>query len=507
MPTSIAITGLSASYPIPGVFPQVQFAQGIGSSGQGVYPALLIANKSAAGSATPDTVIYGPDTATPLQTQADADALFGVGSEAAIGWARFTKFNQTTPLYVLCPTESVGAKATGTITLTGTATGAGTLRIYRRASDFVDVPINAGDTPTVIGAAALAAVNGKVNWPFIVSANAAGALTLQCKQNGLRGNWTRYWSRIFPACGTTTSTATVAFFTGGTTADSNAAALATIAAKRYYFVVSAAEDATQFGALMTQLNSQALATNNIRQTAFTGSVDTLANATTIATGLNNARATSVLLTQADYTPFELACQAAALEALGTSSTIPRMNYDNIGAANDNLSVLWQLDAPLSGAAPTPAQIASALNNGLSPIAVDSRGRTYLVSLITTRSMNGSNPDYQVRDNCKVFISDFYTDDLVAKVGAMMPGKNIANDPVGNQPAPGGATVTPRIVGATTNKLTRDYFDRGLLQNVDTIIAQSVILRESSPTTRMSIQVPLQVADVWHQTGIDIRQVA
>lgn len=508
MPASIAIIGLSANYPIPGVFPQVQFAQGQPSSGQATYGALLIANKTTAGSATVDTVIYGPDTVTPLQNQSDADALFGVGSEASIGCERFWKFNRTTPLYVVCPTESVGAKATGTITLSTTATGAGTLRIYRNAKDFVDVPIASGNTPTDVAAAAVLIVNGKTRWPFTAS-NSSGTLTLTAKQNGLRGNWLRYWSRIFPACGMTTSTTSPAFFTGGTTADTNATALATILSRRFYFIVSAAEDATQVGALMTQINTQALATNNIRQTAYYGSVDSLANATTITTGLNNPRSSMCHLAQSDVTPFELACQEAAFVALGTSSTIPRMNFDNLGlGAGDVLSQLWDLPAPMSGAAPTQVQIASALNNGISPIGVTASGKTYLVTPITNRSLAGaSQPDYQVRDLCKVFISDFYTDDLAAKIGAMMPGALIADDPPLNVPAPGGPTVTPRIVKAATNKLTQDYADRGEVQNVETIKSGTIVLRETTPSTRMSIQVPLAVADIWHQTGIDVRQVA
>ena len=58
------------------------FAQGPASAGTGSYAILIIGNKLAAGSATADTVIYGPDTATPLATAQDAINLFGAGSEA-----------------------------------------------------------------------------------------------------------------------------------------------------------------------------------------------------------------------------------------------------------------------------------------------------------------------------------------------------------------------------------------------------------------------------------------
>ncbi len=506
MPTSIGITGLSAFYPIPGVFPEIAFAQGQGSSGTATYGALLICNKTTAGSGTADTVIYGPDTVTPLATQADADAIGGPGSELSRGFRRFVKFNQVTPVYAILVAESAGAAATGTITLTTTATGTGTLRIYKSKNDFVDVLITSGSTPTNVADAATLAVNSRTDWPFTCG-NAAGVITLTAKNKGPRGNWLRYWSRIFPSCGMTTSTATPAYFTGGATADVSTTALATILSRRFYWIVSAAEDATQVGALKTQLAVQALATNNIRQMAFFGSNDTQANATTVATGINHERLSAPFLAQSDYTPFEMACQTAALVSLGAASTIPRCNYDNLGlTSSDPLSALWEMDAPMSGAAPTQTQIASALNSGLSPIGVTSSGKTYLVSPITTRSLNGSNPDYQTRDICKVFISDFYTDDLATKLGIMMVGKNIAADPIGNAPVPGGDTITPRVPKAATNRLSQDYFDRGLVENIDDIKGGTICIRETNPTTRLSIQVPLDVADPWHQTGIKILQV-
>lgn len=509
MPASIAIIGLGANYPTPGVYPQVQFAQGLPSGGSATYAICILANKTTAGTATVDTVIYGPDTVTPMQNQSDMNLLGGLGSEAARIYAKVIKVNPTTPVYCVFVTESVGANATGTITLTTTATGPGTLRIYLNANEFVDTPIATGDAVGTTAAAAILNVNGKTDWPFIASSGGGGVITLTAKQKGLRGNWLRFWSRIFPACGMTTSTATPAFFTGGGSADSNATALATILPKRFYWIVSAAEDATQVGALNTQLNAQAVATSNIRQIGFFGSVDTLGNAQNIAIALNAPRLSATLLTQGDWTPGELAGNTAALVALGTNATIPRMNFDDIGlSSSDPLTGLWNVPAPMSGAAPTPTQIASGLNNGVTMIGVTPQSKTYLVMPITTRSLAGaSQPDYQVRDLCKVFISDFYTDDLAAKVGAMMPGKTIANDPIGNAPAPGGPTVTPKIVLATTNKLTQDYYDRGEVQNVAAVQAGTIVLRETSPSTRMSIQVPLQVADVWHQTGIDVRQVA
>ena len=67
-------------------------------------------------------------------------------------------------------------------------------------------------------------------------------------------------------------------------------------------------------------------------------------------------------------------------------------------------------------------------------------------------------------------------------------------------------VTPRVVKACVNKLTRDYGDNGLLQRVPDIIAGTVVQRETTPTTRMSGQIPLWPVDILDQTAFQVNQV-
>lgn len=504
MPASIAIVGLAANDPVPGEYFEIDFAAGQAAAGTSSYNAILIGNKLSTGTATLDTQVYGPDTVTPLLTEADAITLFGEGSELHRMWKRWFSINKDTSVYALAVTESVGAKATATITLTTTATGGGTLRIYV-GDEFVDTTISLGDNVTTIATAAAANVNSKTWWPCTAS-NVNGVITLQAKQKGLRGNWLRFWSRIFPACGTTTSTTNVAFFSGGTTADSNTAALAAIAGKRYYYYVSAAEDATQFGAVKSQIDTLAAPTVGIRQRAFCGSVDTLANAQTIATGINAARDEIQWLAQSDVPPCELAAHNAAVYALEELPRRPRCNFSFYGL-DAVTATHWKIPAPLSGAAPTRTEIKSALNNGLTPVGVTATGATYLVKRITTRCLNGATADYRIRDAHKVTICDRWADDMQSKIANTMHGKEIGDDPVGNQPGPGANVITPRVFAASVNKMTRDYGDLDLLQRVQEIISNTIVIRETTPATRMSALVPLQTIDIFDQAAVLVQQVA
>ncbi len=503
--SSIVLTGLAANDSVPGSYIEVNFAQGAASLGSTTYGALIVANKSTAGSATADTVIYSQTSSPPLSTDADAAALFGIGSPAYRMWRAFVAVNKTTPISVICPAESAGTAATGTITYATTATGAGITRVYV-GENYIEYSIASGDTPTVIAAAVSALINAQTTWP-VTSSPTVGAVTLTWRTKGPQGNWGRYSSSITSGIGTT-GTVAPTYMTGGATADSYTTALSTILPYRYYYIISEASPvagaSTQTSAIVTQVNTQAQPITGIRQRVFNASVDTLANTTTFATGLNNARAEVVWLQNSDRPPEELAATCAGIYALEEAPTAFRCNFSGYG--NDaSTSTRWNVKAPRSGTAPTRANVLSALNNGITPIGVNANGSTYLVKRITTRSLTSAISDYRIRDSHKVTIMDRFADDLNAKIVLQFSGKKIGNDPVVGERIPGSDVVTPRVMKAAAIQLLRDYENLDLLENVAATIAAMVVQRETSPTTRISSRIPLDCIDVFDQAATALDQ--
>jgi phage tail sheath gpL-like len=509
MSASIVLTGWGASDPLPGIFVQVNFAQGPATGAGKPRAILVLANRSTTGIATVDTTIYGPDTQVPLQSEDDMVTLGGPGSEAHRMFRRIAKINKTTPVYWLFVAESAGAAATGTVVFASTATANGNVRIWV-GDEFVDTAIATGDTPTVIGANVIANINAKTHWP-VTAGNATGTVTLTAKQKGLRGNWIRFMSAITASITTTATSSTDAFLTGGTTADSNTNALATILAKKNYYIVSAAEDATQFGALVSQVNSQALPTSGNRQRAFAGSVDTLSNVTTVATGINAARAEIVWSEKSPFTPAELAAHNAAIYALEEANdNDPRTNFIGYGNTTDTQGSWFVPASRLASAAPSNASLRSALNNGITPIAVNAiGGTTYLVNRITTRSLNGSTVDYRIRPAHKVTICDFFADFLQAKMTLQNAGCRIGDDPVDGQPPPGPKVRFPKVVRMQVYGVLEQFDNANLLQpgRLAPQKAATQVQRETNPATRMSIRVPLEPVDNFEQAGILVEQVA
>lgn len=512
LPISIPLTGLAANDPIPGVYVEIDFAQGQPSGPATSYAALLIGNKLSTGDATVDTVVYGPfgDSPLPLATEDDAINRFGRGSELHRMWRRFVKKNPTTPLYAIAVTESAGAKATLVVTYTTNATANGNVRTYV-GDEFVDTAITSGDTVTTIASNVAASINAMGDWG-VTAANVAGVLTISAKQKGTRGNWLRGSSVITGSgVGTTSSATATAFFTSGTTADSNTAALATIAAKRFYYIISAAEDQTQLTALSVQISSQALAISGIRQTMIAASVDTEGNAQTIAIALNQARAELVWMQNADRPPAEIAADLGALYALGETPdglNAPSLhNFNFLGAGSRAVDTVWDMPAARSGTAPTRSTLSGAVNNGLSPIATDQFGKTYLVMRVTTRTLTNGVTDYRIRAPHKVRILDWYGDTVKAKLLLENSGKDIIDNPIPGQKFTSPNLVWPDSILASVNRVTQEWGDDGQFENVDAMKAKTVCIREQNPRTRASIRIPADTIFTLDQIATQILQVA
>jgi phage tail sheath gpL-like len=525
-PASIVLTGLSANYPIPGVYEEINFAQGPVSGAPGPRLALVLGNKTTAGSATNpsgnvDALVFGPDTQTPVQTEADFIQYFGAGSQLHRFFLRFTAVNRVTPLYVVCVTESVGAAAASTVVVTTTAANNGNARVWI-LDQFVDTPITNGDSAIVIAGNIASNINTQTRWPVTAANSGTSTVTITAKNKGPEGNWLNVQAQITSGGSSILTTITptaITKFTSGTTADVNTNALATINPARYYYIGSCDSDATNLGRLVTQVNNQALPTTGIRQRAFGGSVDTLANTITTATGLNAARAELIWGQATDLTPLELTANNMAIYSLYENSggrPGPSLNnYDSFPISSTQ-ATSWQIKGTRAGpsAGPTNTNLASALNNGITPIALTASGAAYLVSRITTRSLNGAVQDYRTRDAQKVSVPDYFADDLQAVLQLQFGGKDLLPDPVqGQLPVGGGPNAipnqatTPSRVGDAAKNLVDVYGNAGQLQNPATIKANMIVQRETNPTTRVSMKIGLQVVDVLHQIAVSIDQVA
>ncbi|MDO9236006.1 MAG: phage tail sheath subtilisin-like domain-containing protein, partial [Aquabacterium sp.] len=142
--------------------------------------ALLVGQKLVAGS-------LAVNTPTLVSTTDQAKALFGTGSMLARMHAAYRAQDAFGEVWCIAVADAgAGVAATGTITVAGPASAAGTINLYI-AGQKVSVAVGAADAATAIATAIAAAITAAVDLPVTASA-AAAVVTLTCRWKGPTGN-------------------------------------------------------------------------------------------------------------------------------------------------------------------------------------------------------------------------------------------------------------------------------------------------------------------------------
>lgn len=492
MALGLNLTGLSSGMPIPGIYIEVAFGAGSAAGDLSVKKALLIAPSTSAGSITQDTEVYGP-----ISGVDDAEAKAGSGSPLHRMARAWFAVNKNTPVYLLAPTRSAGVAATLTVTVSGTATGAGVVAV-KICEETCEAAYVAGDTPTIIALALSNAINQKTHLP-ITSSPTVGAVPMTAKVAGPEGN-------AFRAVTTVTSGTTVAItgtteapFASGATAASYTTALTTIAGQDFDLIIPHSFSGTGtdavLAALVTQVNSQALPSTGIRQKVLAGTSLAPATAVTLAQSINKPRLDIVNLEESPLEPSVVAAIEGAVFA-NTYFVDPATNLDSYGSGpNDIFPVL----APRNkGTWFTKTEQTIMLQGGVTPIGVTPTGTPYVVRQVTSYSLNGATPDYRVRDAHRVWVADWFADTLGAVLAAS-PYKKICEDPP-NDVQPPANFATPKRVKSVVEIVVSQGVDLGYLdpaKKAQTLLEMAVGIDTLNPT-RMNERCPVYSANLLHQ---------
>src|SRR5262245_30622231 len=119
----IPITGVAQDYRVPGAYAEILFAQGPASAAAGVRQVVLVMPKLSAGTWTANTMYR-------VNNEKEAEDGAGAGSPLHRAARKFLRVNKDAKLWAVPYAETSGGTpvaATGTVTLTGTASGTGTI--------------------------------------------------------------------------------------------------------------------------------------------------------------------------------------------------------------------------------------------------------------------------------------------------------------------------------------------------------------------------------------------
>ncbi len=154
-------------------------------------PAMLVGIKTSVGVAPANIPV-------PVASQAQADNYFGQGSHLANMFKAYFKNNFVGQVYGL-PLAEGSTAATGTVTVTGPATAAGTIDLYVAGAN-VPVAVASGDSANTIATAIAAAINANKDLPVTASPS-TNVVTCTCRWKGTSGNDIKLQDSYYGAIG------------------------------------------------------------------------------------------------------------------------------------------------------------------------------------------------------------------------------------------------------------------------------------------------------------------
>lgn len=444
----MALTGIDPSNPLPRVAREFVFGAGVGAGVSDERKVILMGNKTSSGSATADTVT------DPIENDADAQALFGPGSELDLMYRAFMQVPQQVEIRAIPVAESGGSAATVDLTFTTASDSTNGWRIKVGGLVIPYTPAS-GDAIGTSATGLAAAINAFDSGRLPITASAAlGVVTVTFRHKGTRG--THYLTElVVESAGANAQSLAKGSVSAGTTEDDHTAAITELGSlDDAYYVISAktatsAPSATDngLGELQTEITAQALPVNGKDMRLFYGLVGTSAEAITVppAAPMNSPYAHGIQLEDCPLLPGQIAAYVCA---------VVRAQEIAHPGANCNGFVLPFIPAPLDAADhPTSTEQVSQLNNGVTPLAVE-KGRVILKRFITNRCLNDDGTaDYKTREGHIASVAHFTWNEARQRwANIRQPFSDY--DPAGQDP-PTDRTTTPASVVAMWEALFDD----------------------------------------------------
>jgi phage tail sheath gpL-like len=435
MTTTIIVSGLTNDDKVPGEYFETRF--GRGRAGTGARKVLLLGCKEPVnGTATADQDV------DQILTDTAGDSLYGSRSHLA-RMCRAAKLIPGADVWA-APVDDGTVGGHVTLTVGGTWSTDGSFDIYLGRSKYT-VACYSDDGIDDVAGRAHDLIESDSHAPVlgVVGSGPTYVLTLTTVCLGTFANDYRAYldasnkpagMTLVLAGGTALDGGAIPF-TDGTTAPDISNVLALIAGTQYDIIVCGFNDSTAAADLKAFLNAQAQPLVGFCQSGIFGHNGAYADAVTLAqTNLNEYRACVIWHLYDEAHHSEYAAELGALLA-ATEGQDPNHNWD---------AQVLQSCAPTRYApnVANHATLKAALNAGVTPL-VTRLGETKIERLITTHSLDGTNPDDRCLDRSRVAVPDAVRPRRVAQWRDVKTANPyVRPDPAEGEPDPPAGVLTP-----------------------------------------------------------------
>lgn len=438
------------------------------------YRALLIGQKRTAGTGTANSLVK--------VTSADQVlTLAGRGSmlhRQSIAWFKNNRFTET--WVGILDDAGAGVAATGTITITGPATAAGTISLYV-AGELVTVAVASGDAATAIATAISAAINANLDLP-VTASPAAAVVTVTHRHKGEVGNdcdlRVNYQDGEKLPAGV--SLAFVAMAAGATN-PTLTSLLAALGDNWFHVWSHGYKDTTSLAAIEAELASRFGPTRMIDAVAITSATGTQGTLTTLGGARNSPH--SVIVAQPGKSPLTPPSEFAAAVAAAVAFN---------GAADPARPLqtlpLVGVRAPAEVDRFTMAERNLCLYDGIATTKADVTGAVQLERIITTYQTNAAGADDTAYLDVTTMLTLMYLRySFRTRILSRYPRHKLAND--GTRFGAGQAVITPMLGKAEAVAWFRDMEELGLVENFDQFKTDLLVERSATDPNRLNFLLP------------------
>lgn len=457
------------------------------------YKALIIGQKLAsAGTATADTLVRATSVDHVI-------ALTGRGSmlhREALAW--FAS-NRSTELWLgVLADNGAGVAATGTIAVSGPATGAGTISLYL-GGERITVGVNASDAATAIATSIGAAINAMPDLPVTATVSTS-TVTVIFRHKGLVGNSydMRHSFRdgeSLPA-GVGLAITAMGAATAGTSNPSLTNLIAAMSDLWFQIVAHPYVDATNLTAIETELATRFGPLRAQGGLAITSMTGTFSAHTTLGGARNSPH--SVIVAQPGQSaltpPMEFAAEVAALVALHGAAD-PARPFQTLAlsrAVAPAETDQWSLD-----------ERNLFLFDGIATSRRGAGGVVQLERIITTYQTSPAGADDTAYLDATTMLTLLYLRySFAVRWQARYPRHKLASD--GTIFGSGQAIVTPKLGKGEALGWFREMEERGLVEGFDQFKRDLICERNPSNPNRLDFLLPPDLINQLIVTGAQIQ---
>jgi len=443
--------------------------------------SLLIGQKLSGGTASVNTPYLVASTS-------QAIALFGRGSMLARMHEKYRLSDPVGEVWAIAVADNgAGVSATGTITVSGPATAAGTIELYI-GGQKISVAVGSTDSANVIAAAINTAINLATDLP-VTSTVSSAVVTLTCRWKGLTGNDISILDSFRGTAGgeslptgVTIAYSGSGFLTNGTTAPSLAPVITAMGDDAYDFVVHPYTDSGSLDVFLAEYGDSSGRWSWSRQVyghCYTALRGTL-NALVTAGGLRNDPHHTIAGVDVDcpHPGYEYAAAYGARNAVYISADPARPTQTG---------QLTGLMAPRPGKKFIWSERNSLLSFGIATSMVVN-GVIQIERAITTYQKNTfGQTDTSYFDSETLHTAAYVLRYLSQSITSKYARHKLAND--GTRYGAGNAVVTPAVIRGELLAAYAALEDSGIVENREAFQDHLIVERDATNPNRVNILFP------------------